>query len=110
MNKFTEYLLSMVLGEHGRTEYQRVKTDKQEAEQQRLRNIRDQNIETARAASENATANMSPDRQQLIEMAMKVQRYTEERVFEGVSADRRTAMREDALDQVFGEGGGLKEN
>jgi hypothetical protein len=41
MNKFTEYLLNMVLGVHGRTEYQRVKTDKHKAEQQRLRNIRD---------------------------------------------------------------------
>jgi len=108
VNKITEYLLNLVMGKRGRSEFLRLKALQQAGEEQRQREIRDQNIATARAASESASANMSPNRQQLVEMAMKVQRYSEERVFEGVSAERRAAMQEDALDQVFGEGGGLK--
>jgi hypothetical protein len=96
-------LLTLIMGKKGHQELQRVSN----ARQTRQRDVRDQNIEKMRAASEVALENMSPTRQQLVEMAMKVQRYTEERVFEGVSPERREALREKALDQVFGEGGGL---
>lgn len=96
-------LLTLIMGKKGHQELQRVS----HARQTRRRDVRDQNIQKMRVASDAALENMSPTRQQLVEMAMKVQRYTEERVFENVSPERREAMREKALDQVFGEGGSL---
>ena len=96
------------MGKKGRAELRRVKADARTKELQRRREIREQNLDSARAASEIASQNMGPKRQQLIEQAMKVQRRSEIRMFEGMSADQRAAMQEGALDKVFGEDGGLK--
>lgn len=96
--------LNVLLGKAGRDELDRV------AETRRAlrREDRDQKFEQMKEASENVTANMSPARKALIDSALSVQKSSEQRVFEGISDEQKDAMKEDALDQVFGGGGGLK--
>ncbi len=103
-NSVLDAFLHILLGSAGKEELERVKQARREQELE----DRDANIEKMKQASEGVTANMSPARQKMIEKAMSVQRNSEQRVFENVSEEQKQAMKEDALDQVFGAGGGLK--
>lgn len=97
-------MLNILLGKAGREELDRV------TEARRARDLedRDENIEKMKEASDAVTAGMSPARKKIVESALSVQRNSEQRVFDGMSDEQKKAMKEDALDQVFGSGGGLK--
>ena len=96
--------LNILLGKAGREELVRVN----EARRAQDLEDREKKIKMMQEASDEVTANMSPARKKIVESAMSVQRNSEQRVFEGMSEEQKEAMREDALDQVFGQGGGLK--
>lgn len=96
--------LNVLLGKAGRDELDRVSKVRRELR----REDRDQKMEKMKEASETVTANMSPARKALIDSALSVQRSSEQRVFEGMTDEQKDAMKEDALDQVFSGGGGLK--
>lgn len=96
--------VTLLLGKAGREELDRVS----EARSAQDVKKRDEKIEKMKAASKAVAANMSPERKALVEEALTVQRQSEQRVFEGMSEADREAMKEDALNQVFGDGGGLK--
>ncbi len=96
--------VTLLLGKAGREELDRVS----EARSAQDVKKRDEKIKQMKAASDVVAANMSPARKALVEEALTVQRQSEQRVFEGMSEADREAMKEDALNQVFGDGGGLK--